>query len=170
MSSLSEFEEPERPPAPSPVPAAQLVVLDGADSGRLAGSREDEDRELQEAIRRSLEEGEPTDAPAEQARSSESCVEDDQSRCSVDLAGDNTYRLVGVVSHYGDATHSGHYVSDVYSVDRDSWFHYDDRRVSCVQEADVLEDGHQRDGYIFFYLHKDLCSQVASAGSASGAP
>ena len=91
-------------------------------------------------------------------------------RCSVNLAGDNTYRLVGVVSHYGGATHSGHYVSDVYSVDRDSWFHYDDRRVSCVQEADVLGDGHRRNGCIFFYLHKDLCCQVVSAESASDAP
>ena len=28
---------------------------------------------------------------------------------SIDLAGDNTYRLVSVVSYYGGATHSGHY-------------------------------------------------------------
>ena len=53
---------------------------------------------------------------------------------------------------------------------RGSWFHYDDRRVSCVQEADVLGDGHQRTGYIFFYQHKDLCSQLVSAASASVAP
>ncbi|XP_037077703.1 ubiquitin carboxyl-terminal hydrolase 37-like [Pollicipes pollicipes] len=112
---------------------------------------------------RSLEEGEPAESAAEQARLSEFCVEDDQSLCSVDLGGDNTYRLVGVVSHYGGATHSGHYVSDVYSVGRDRWYHYDDRRVSCVDEADVLGDGHQRNGYIFFYMHKDLCSQVVSA-------
>ena len=32
---------------------------------------------------------------------------------------DDSYRLVGVVSHYGGATYSGNYVSDVYSVDRD---------------------------------------------------
>ena len=40
-----------------------------------------------------------------------------------------------------------------------------DRRVSCVEEADVLGEGHQRNGYIF-YLHKDLCSQVASVKAA----
>ena len=84
----------------------------------------------------------------------------------MDLAGENTYRLVGVISHSGSATHSGHYVSDVYSVGRDRWFHYDDRRVSCVEEADVLGEGHQRNGYVFFYLHKDLCSQVASVKAA----
>ena len=147
-----------------------MVALDEADSGRPVASRGDENRELQEAIRRSLEKGEPVDDDAKQAHPSQSCVEDDQSPCSVDLAGDNTYRLVGVVSHYGGATHSGHYTSDVYSMERGSWFHYDDRRVSCVQEADVLGDGHQRNGSIFFYLHNDLCSQVVSAGSAFGAP
>ena len=88
-------------------------------------------------------------------------LEDDQSLGTMDLVGDNTYRLVGVISHYGGATHSGHYyVSDVYRVGRDRWFHYDDRRVSCVEEADVLGKGHQRNGYVFFYLHKDLCSQI----------
>ena len=59
----------------------------------------------------------------------------------------------------------GTIVSDVYSVGRDRWFHYDDRRVTCVEEADVLSEGHQRNGYIF-YLHKDLCSQLASAKAA----
>ena len=88
-----------------------------------------------------------------------SWVEDDLSRRSV-VTGDNTYRLVSVVSHLGGATHSGHYVSDVYNVDRDQWFHYDDRRVSCVDEADVLGESHQRSSHIFFYLHKDLCNQV----------
>ncbi|XP_043197641.1 ubiquitin carboxyl-terminal hydrolase 37-like [Amphibalanus amphitrite] len=165
---------PARPPSPAaaaeppPPPPAELVVLDADSESKPARTREDEDRELQEAIMRSLEEGEPADA-SEQARLSEFCVEDDQSLCSVDLAGDFTYRLVGVVSHYGGATHSGHYVSDVYSVGRDRWFHYDDRRVSCVDEADVLgEAGHQRNGYIFFYLHKDLCNQVVSVEGAGG--
>ena len=146
------------------------MVLDEADSGRPVAGRGDENRELPEAIRLSLKEGEPVDAAAKQAHPSESYVEDDQSPCSVDVAGDNTYRLVGIVSHYGGATHSGHYTSDVYSVEHDSWFRYDDRRVGCVQEADVLGDGHQRNGYIFFYLHNDLCSEVVSVGSASGAP
>ncbi|KAF0301181.1 Ubiquitin carboxyl-terminal hydrolase 26 [Amphibalanus amphitrite] len=62
-------------------------------------------------------------------------TKEDQSLRPVDLVGNFTYRLVGVVSHYGGATHSGHYVSDVYSVGRDMWFHFDDQRVSCVDEA-----------------------------------
>ena len=51
-----------------------------------------------------------------------------------------------MISHYGVATHSGHYVADAYSVDTDRWLHYDDRRVSCVDESDILGDGHQKDG------------------------
>ena len=139
------------------------MVLDRADSGRPAGSCEGENRELQEAIRRSLAEGESADGDAVQAHLSEFCAEDDRSLYSVDLAVDDSYRLVGVVSHHGGATHSGHYVSDMYSVDRDQWFRYDDHRVSCVKEADVFGDGPQRDGYIFLYLQKDLCSLVVSA-------
>ncbi|KAF0306877.1 Ubiquitin carboxyl-terminal hydrolase 37 [Amphibalanus amphitrite] len=111
----------------------------------------------------------PPPAQAERVVLDADSVEDGQSLSSVDLAGDFTYRLVSVVSHYGSATHSGHYESDVYSVGRDRWFHYDDRRVSCVDETDVLDNGPQRNGYIFFYLHKDLCSQVVSVEGADGA-
>ena len=65
---------------------------------------------------------------------------------------------MGIVSHYGSATQSGHYVSDLYSVGRDRWYHYDDQRVSCVDEADVLGDeDHQSNGYIFTYLRQDMC-------------
>ncbi|KAF0312114.1 putative ubiquitin carboxyl-terminal hydrolase 50 [Amphibalanus amphitrite] len=67
---------------------------------------------------------------AEHAHLSEFLAEDDQSRRPSDLAGDNTYRLVGVVSHRGGATDSDYYVADVYSVGRGRWFHYDDRSVS----------------------------------------
>ena len=82
----------------------------------------------------------------------------DQSPSSADPAGDNVYRLVGVVSHNGSATNSGHYVADVYSVGRDRWYHYDDHRVSCAEEADVLgDDAHQSNGCIFMYLRQDMC-------------
>ncbi|KAF0294222.1 Ubiquitin carboxyl-terminal hydrolase 37 [Amphibalanus amphitrite] len=156
-------------PLPPPPPAQdELVVLDADSESKPARTREDEDGELQEAIVRSLGKGAPADT-SEQAHLSDFCVEDGQSLCSVDLAGDFTYRLVGIVSHYGGATHSGHYVSDVYSVGRDRWYHYNDSRVSCVDEADIMGEGHQRNGYIFFYLHKDLYNQVVSAEGAGGA-
>ena len=174
-AELAPAPPPPPPPPESPVPQSQarpadVVILDADGDGKPTRTREDEERELQEASLRSLKEGEPADvAAAEQAQLSEFCVEDDQSLRSLDLAGDNTYRLVGLVSHYGGATHSGHYVSDVYSAARDCWYHYDDRRVSRVDEADVLGDARQRNGYIFFYMHQDLCASVAEQRQLSSA-
>ena len=72
-------------------------------------------------------------------------------------AEENTYRLVGVVSHRGSATNSGHYVSHVYSLGRDCWLEYDDWRVSSVHEAEIMRDVRQS-GYVFIYQHKDRCS------------
>ena len=146
----------------SPLPAAELTTLDADSEPRPPRTRAHEERELQEALMRSLDKYEPAD-PIEQTHPSKYSVDADQSHYSVDQAGENTYRLVGVVSHYGDSTHSGHYVSDVYSVGRDRWYHYDDQRVRCVDEANVLEDdANQSNGYIFMYLRQDMCRQVSN--------
>ena len=88
----------------------------------------------------------------------------------MDPVDDSTYRLVGVVCHHGGSTQSGHYVSDVFCLDKDRWLHYDDQHVSCVTEADVFGSDRQRDGYIFVYMHSDLCSRVVSAATASSVP
>ena len=55
------------------------------------------------------EEGELAKSAAKQVRLSKFCMNNDQSPWSVDLAGDNTFCLVGMISHYGVATHSVHY-------------------------------------------------------------
>ena len=44
-----------------------------------------------------------------------------------------------------------------------------DEMVTCVDESDVLVNGPHRNGYIFLYLHKDLCSQVVDAEANSRA-
>ena len=77
---------------------------------------------------------------------------------------------MGVVSHRGDTTHSGHYVTDLYSAERDHWIHYDDNRVSYVNEAEVFEGDRQKNGYILFYMHSDLCSHVMSAEAVCCTP
>lgn len=98
---------------------------------------------------------------AEVERPSESCLEDQQPPpFSANQASDNTYKLVAVISHYGDTTQTGHYVCDVHSSARDRWFQYDDLRVSRVSEADVLGDSRQKNGYLFFYMHNQLCGQT----------
>uniref|UniRef100_A0A8C6P1G6 Ubiquitin carboxyl-terminal hydrolase n=1 Tax=Nothobranchius furzeri TaxID=105023 RepID=A0A8C6P1G6_NOTFU len=68
-----------------------------------------------------------------------------------DLA--NSYRLISVVSHIGSNSSSGHYISDVYDMKKQSWLTYNDLDVSHTQEAAVQRD-RDRSGYIFFYMHK----------------
>ncbi|XP_023192973.1 ubiquitin carboxyl-terminal hydrolase 37 [Xiphophorus maculatus] len=77
-------------------------------------------------------------------------------------AGDlaNSYRLISVVSHIGSSSSSGHYISDVYDMKKQSWLTYNDLDVSRTQEAAVQRD-RDRSGYIFFYMHKDVFEQLS---------
>lgn len=91
---------------------------------------------------------------------------------SGDLA--NSFRLISVVSHIGSSSSSGHYISDVYDMKKQSWLTYNDLDVSRTQEAAVQRD-RDRSGYIFFYMHKDVFEQLsemersgASATSEAG--
>uniref|UniRef100_A0A8C7W4L8 Ubiquitin carboxyl-terminal hydrolase n=1 Tax=Oncorhynchus mykiss TaxID=8022 RepID=A0A8C7W4L8_ONCMY len=87
---------------------------------------------------------------------------------SGDLA--NSFRLISVVSHIGSSSSSGHYISDVYDMKKQSWLTYNDLDVSRTQEATVQRD-RDRSGYIFFYMHKlvslyqfQLCAGLCSLG------
>uniref|UniRef100_A0A8C6Y2K5 Ubiquitin carboxyl-terminal hydrolase n=1 Tax=Naja naja TaxID=35670 RepID=A0A8C6Y2K5_NAJNA len=71
----------------------------------------------------------------------------------------NSYRLVSIVSHIGDTSSSGHYISDVYDIRKQAWFTYNDLAVSRTQEASVQSD-RDRSGYIFFYMHKDILDEL----------
>uniref|UniRef100_A0A8C7Q0S8 Ubiquitin carboxyl-terminal hydrolase n=1 Tax=Oncorhynchus mykiss TaxID=8022 RepID=A0A8C7Q0S8_ONCMY len=65
----------------------------------------------------------------------------------------NSFRLISVVSHIGSSSSSGHYISDIYDMKKQSWLTYNDLDVSRTQEAMVQRD-RDRSGYIFFYMHK----------------
>uniref|UniRef100_A0A9J8CMI1 Ubiquitin carboxyl-terminal hydrolase 37 n=1 Tax=Cyprinus carpio carpio TaxID=630221 RepID=A0A9J8CMI1_CYPCA len=65
----------------------------------------------------------------------------------------NSFRLISVVSHIGSSSSSGHYISDVYDMKKQSWLTYNDLDVSRTQESTVQRD-RDRSGYIFFYMHK----------------
>uniref|UniRef100_A0A672RCI7 Ubiquitin carboxyl-terminal hydrolase n=1 Tax=Sinocyclocheilus grahami TaxID=75366 RepID=A0A672RCI7_SINGR len=65
----------------------------------------------------------------------------------------NSFRLISVVSHIGGSSSSGHYISDVYDMKKQSWLTYNDLDVSRTQECTVQRD-RDRSGYIFFYMHK----------------
>ncbi|KAM9850937.1 ubiquitin carboxyl-terminal hydrolase 37 [Aulostomus maculatus] len=77
---------------------------------------------------------------------------------SGDLA--NSFRLISVVSHIGSSSSSGHYISDVFDMKKQSWLTYNDLDVSRTQEAAVQRD-RDRSGYIFFYMHKDMFEQLS---------
>uniref|UniRef100_A0A4W5P2M7 Ubiquitin carboxyl-terminal hydrolase n=1 Tax=Hucho hucho TaxID=62062 RepID=A0A4W5P2M7_9TELE len=88
---------------------------------------------------------------------------------SGDLA--NSFRLISVVSHIGSSSSSGHYISDIYDMKKQSWLTYNDLDVSRTQEATVQRD-RDRSGYIFFYMHKDVfeeLSELERTGASGGA-
>ncbi|TRY88848.1 hypothetical protein DNTS_016932 [Danionella cerebrum] len=67
----------------------------------------------------------------------------------------NSFRLISVVSHIGSSSSSGHYISDVFDMRKQSWLTYNDLDVSRTQEAAVQRD-RDRSGYIFFYMHSAM--------------
>ncbi|XP_053733455.1 ubiquitin carboxyl-terminal hydrolase 37 [Synchiropus splendidus] len=72
----------------------------------------------------------------------------------------NSFRLISVVSHIGSSSSSGHYISDVYDMKKQSWLTYNDLDVSRTHESAVQSD-RDRSGYIFFYMHKDVFEQLS---------
>ncbi|XP_061697784.1 ubiquitin carboxyl-terminal hydrolase 37 [Syngnathoides biaculeatus] len=97
-----------------------------------------------------------TEAEAENLRRNAECG---------DLA--NSFRLISVVSHIGSTSSSGHYISDVYDMKKQSWLTYNDLDVSRTQETAVQRE-RDRSGYIFFYMHKDVFEQLSEMEKATG--
>uniref|UniRef100_A0A673HZS2 Ubiquitin carboxyl-terminal hydrolase n=1 Tax=Sinocyclocheilus rhinocerous TaxID=307959 RepID=A0A673HZS2_9TELE len=79
----------------------------------------------------------------------------------------NSFRLISVVSHIGSSSSSGHYISDVYDMKKQSWLTYNDLDVSRTQECTVQRD-RDRSGYIFFYMHKDVFEELSELEKAGG--
>ncbi|XP_062861616.1 ubiquitin carboxyl-terminal hydrolase 37 isoform X2 [Trichomycterus rosablanca] len=79
----------------------------------------------------------------------------------------NSYRLISVVSHIGTSSSSGHYISDVYDMKKQSWLTYNDLEVSRTQESTVQRD-RDRSGYIFFYMHKSVFEELSELERAGG--
>lgn len=81
----------------------------------------------------------------------------------------HSYRLISVVSHIGSTSSSGHYISDVYDIKKQSWFTYNDLEVSKIQEA-AVQSNRDRSGYIFFYMHKEIFDELLETEKNSQAP
>ncbi|XP_068231534.1 ubiquitin carboxyl-terminal hydrolase 37-like [Palaemon carinicauda] len=143
----------------------------------------DEDEELQMVMRRSMEDvqGEQEEDEIQQAirlslqdmgmsynqeNQEESLDKEDNKKEEIIAVAENqesrrhAYCLISIISHFGLTTNTGHYVSDVYNCEEESWFHYDDESVAKIAESVVFAEGRQKNGYIFFYMHKDLMQKV----------
>jgi ubiquitin C-terminal hydrolase len=57
----------------------------------------------------------------------------------------------------------GHYVADVYNLQKQQWYHYDDDAVSHPTEDEVVGSARQRNGYIFCYMHRYVFLAVGVA-------
>ncbi|XP_064167774.1 ubiquitin carboxyl-terminal hydrolase 37-like [Anguilla rostrata] len=79
----------------------------------------------------------------------------------------NSFRLISVVSHIGSSSSSGHYISDVYDMKKQSWLTYNDLDVSRTQECTVQRE-RDRSGYIFFYMHKDVFEELSELERTGG--
>ncbi|KAJ8253087.1 hypothetical protein GJAV_G00208960 [Gymnothorax javanicus] len=79
----------------------------------------------------------------------------------------NSFRLISVVSHIGSSSSSGHYISDVYDMKKQSWLTYNDLDVSRTQESTIQQE-RDRSGYIFFYMHKDVFEELSELEKNGG--
>ncbi|XP_004485051.2 ubiquitin carboxyl-terminal hydrolase 29 [Dasypus novemcinctus] len=71
----------------------------------------------------------------------------------------HAYQLISVVSHLGSSPDSGHYISDVYDFERQTWFTYSDLHVSEIQES-TMQEARLGNGYIFFYMHSGIFEEL----------
>ncbi|XP_069792119.1 ubiquitin carboxyl-terminal hydrolase 37 isoform X2 [Narcine bancroftii] len=74
----------------------------------------------------------------------------------------HSYRLISVVSHIGSSSSSGHYISDVFDIKKQTWLTYNDLEVSKTLEGTV-QANRDKSGYIFFYMHKEILEELVEA-------
>jgi ubiquitin C-terminal hydrolase len=79
-----------------------------------------------------------------------------------DESPDYSYRLVCVIMHQGASHNCGHYVADVYNLEKQQWYHYNDDDVSHPTEDVVVGNARQRNGYVFCYMHRPLFDQLTA--------
>ncbi|XP_051017820.1 ubiquitin carboxyl-terminal hydrolase 29-like [Acomys russatus] len=74
------------------------------------------------------------------------------------------YRLVSVVSHFGDSPNSGHYISDVYDFQRQVWHLYSDLKVFEIPDS-LTQEYRDEAGYIFFYMRDEIFEELLKKAS-----
>jgi hypothetical protein len=160
-------------------------------------TQEDEERQIQEALRLSVQTEEEEDtrkdsddsaasfmtaqdnsnvsgtepsSPREIGESSNNNqVPPDNNNDVDDVVGlpEHDYRLVSVVSHYGATTSSGHYVADVYRFDKGSWFRYDDTVVTPINEVNVRKNSNNTKNGYIFMYVQEALAQKYDTNKSS---
>ena len=80
------------------------------------------------------------------------------------LAGvtDLCHARQAVVSHKGRSAAHGHYVSDMYSGDKQRWNRYDDATVTPLGDARMAQMKEwPREGYLLIYAHNSCLSSAS---------
>uniref|UniRef100_A0A8C4N9P9 Ubiquitin carboxyl-terminal hydrolase 37 n=1 Tax=Eptatretus burgeri TaxID=7764 RepID=A0A8C4N9P9_EPTBU len=164
--------------------------LDWIDKSQM--TKEQEDRELQEALEQSLHEQVAMEQKEEDElkRATELSLQEYQNKLmdmpmsdddsgnegSLDLDRSEaevmelksnaetgelpySYQLVSIVSHIGSESSAGHYITDALDVKKRAWFTYDDTNVVSISEP-AVRVMRERNGYIFFYMHKEILEQL----------
>ncbi|CAG0913243.1 unnamed protein product [Notodromas monacha] len=170
-SSAHTPDSQQTAPGPSTPTANSVVDLACHDSGY---SSIEEDADLQRAVQESLRYMKTPVHDADESPDMEVDKTEDELKCDAEVnvesdyddavSGVNSglrYRLVGVISHVGERTASGHYTADVYKASEDAWYHCDDMSVSKKNEHTVLNGRNLSQGYIFFYMNQNVL-EVAS--------
>lgn len=73
---------------------------------------------------------------------------------------DSLYQLYAVCNHHGKDLLSGHYTALCRNATTGSWFRFDDIRVSCLAESEIVT----ADAYMLFYQRKPLSASPQHEG------
>jgi ubiquitin C-terminal hydrolase len=69
------------------------------------------------------------------------------------------YDLYGIVNHLGATLSSGHYISDCYNEENNSWYNFNDTTVTkivCDDDEALKKRLCSGDNYVLFYKRKDF--------------
>ncbi|XP_048869693.1 ubiquitin carboxyl-terminal hydrolase 37-like isoform X2 [Brienomyrus brachyistius] len=64
------------------------------------------------------------------------------------------YQLVGILSHLGSSTISGHYISDTFTMEEKGWLAFSDHIVTRSDEEQVLRK-RKSSAYMLFYTQQE---------------
>ncbi|KAL6052958.1 Ubiquitin carboxyl-terminal hydrolase, partial [Balamuthia mandrillaris] len=82
------------------------------------------------------------------------------------VIGDKQQRLYDLfaVSNHSGGLGGGHYTAFAKNVNTGKWYHFNDSRVSIVNEEEIKTNS----AYVLFYVQRGFCDSASSASSVVG--